>query len=315
MIRATVGHRDALQTRENTMPETDTPAKVDKQFFPEVPQRNEAFFLKGSNAYDWGMKNRLARIFNPASGRAVMLAFDHGYFQGPTTGLERIDLSILPLAPHADALMLTRGILRSIIPPTTPKAVVMRASGGPSILKELSNEQVAVDVEDALRMNVSAMAVQVFVGGEHETQSIHNMTRLVDAGLRYGMPVLGVTAVGRELVRDAQYMRLACRMAAELGATFVKTYYVAEGFETVTASCPVPIVIAGGKKLPELDALEMAHAAVSQGAAGVDMGRNIFQADSPVAMIQAVRKVVHEGLSPGQAYDFYQTSRHEAPRR
>jgi putative autoinducer-2 (AI-2) aldolase len=191
----------------------------------------------------------------------------------------------------------------------------MRASGGPSILKELSNEQVAVDIEDALRMNVSAMAVQLFVGGEHETQSITNMTRLVDRGLRYGMPVLGVTAVGRELVRDAQYMRLACRIAAELGATFVKTYYVADGFETVTASCPVPIVIAGGKKLPELDALKMAHAAISQGAAGVDMGRNIFQAESPVAMIQAVRKVVHEGLSPEQAHDVYQTIRHELGRK
>jgi putative autoinducer-2 (AI-2) aldolase len=301
--------------KEHGMPETDSAAKAGKQFFADIPQTSEAFFLKGSNSYDWGMKNRLARIFNPASGRAVMLAFDHGYFQGPTTGLERIDLSILPLAPHADALMLTRGILRSVIPPTTPRAVVMRASGGPSILKELSNEQVAVDIEDALRMNVSAMAVQLFVGGEHETQSITNMTRLVDRGLRYGMPVLGVTAVGRELVRDAQYMRLACRIAAELGATFVKTYYVADGFETVTASCPVPIVIAGGKKLPELDALKMAHAAISQGAAGVDMGRNIFQAESPVAMIQAVRKVVHEGLSPEQAHDVYQTIRHELGRK
>lgn len=293
------------------MPEADAAAKADKEFFADIPQTSEVFFLKGSNSYDWGMKNRLARIFNPASGRAVMLAFDHGYFQGPTTGLERIDLSILPLAPHADALMLTRGILRSIIPPTTSKAVVMRASGGPSILKELSNEQVAVDIEDALRMNVSAMAVQVFVGGEYETQSITNLTRLVDHGLRYGMPVLGVTAVGRELVRDAKYMRLACRIVAELGATFVKTYFVTEGFETVTASCPVPIVIAGGKKLPELDALKMAHAATSQGAAGVDMGRNIFQAESPVAMIQAVRKVVHEGLSAEQAYDLYQTTKHE----
>jgi putative autoinducer-2 (AI-2) aldolase len=211
--------------------------------------------------------------------------------------------------------MLTRGILRSVIPPTTRRAIVMRASGGPSILKELSNEQVAVDVEDALRMNVCAMAVQVFVGGEYETQSITNMTRLVDRGLRYGIPVLGVTAVGRELVRDAQYMRLACRIAAELGATFVKTYYVTEGFETVTASCPVPVVIAGGKKLPELDALKMAHAAISQGASGVDMGRNIFQAASPVAMIQAVRKVVHEGLSPEHAYDFYETTRRELGQR
>jgi putative autoinducer-2 (AI-2) aldolase len=292
-----------------TMPEADAPTKADKEFYLDVPQKSAAFFLKGSNAHDWGMNNRLARIFNPQSGKAVMLAFDHGYFQGPTTGLERVDVSILPLAPHADALMLTRGILRSVIPPELRNAVVMRASGGPSILKELSNEQIAVSMEDAVRMNVSAVAVQVFIGGEFETQSVANMTRLVDEGNRYGIPVLAVTAVGKELVRDAKYMRLACRICAELGAAFVKTYYVDEDFETVAASCPVPLVIAGGKKLPELDALRMAHAAISQGAAGVDMGRNIFQAEAPVAMIQAVRKVVHEKLSPEQAFDFYSSAK------
>ena len=187
----------------------------------------------------------------------------------------------------------------------------MRASGGPSILKELSNEQLAVDIEDALRMNVSAMAVQVFIGGEFETQSIHNMTRLVDMGNRYGIPMLGVTAVGKDMVRDARYFRLACRICAELGAQFVKTYYVAEDFETVTASCPVPIVMAGGKKLPELDALTMAYNAVSEGAAGVDMGRNIFQSDAPVAMIQAVRKVVHELMKPEDAYELFLTLKNE----
>ena len=257
------------------MPEADV-SKIDKDFHLDIPQKNEAFFLKGSNSYDWGMKNRLARIFNPASGKTVMLAFDHGYFQGPTTGLERVDVSILPLAPYADALMLTRGILRSIIPPSTNKAVVMRASGGPSILKELSNEYTAVDMEDAVRMNCSAVAVQVFVGGEFETQSVRNLTSLVDAGMRVGMPVLGVTAVGKDLARDAKYMRLATRICAELGATFVKTYYVEEDFDTVTAACPVPIVIAGGKKLPEKDALQMARNAIDRGAGGVDMGRNIF---------------------------------------
>ncbi len=297
------------------MPEADCSPKADKEFFVNIPQEHKAFFLKGSNSYDWGMKNRLARIFQPSSGKTVMLAFDHGYFQGPTTGLERVDVTILPLAPYADALMLTRGILRSVIPPTTPKAIVMRASGGPSILKELSHEQIAVDMEDAVRMNVSAVAVQVFVGGEHETQSIHNLTRLVDQGLRHSIPVLGVTAVGKDLARDAKYMRLASRICAELGATFVKTYYVPEGFETVTASCPVPIVIAGGKKLEELEALRMARAAIDQGAAGVDMGRNIFQAESPVAMVQAVRKVVHENLSAEHAYEFYQTTQHELESR
>jgi putative autoinducer-2 (AI-2) aldolase len=271
----------------------------------DVPFVNEAFKLKGSNSLDWGMKNRLSKTFDPATGRAVMLAFDHGYFMGPTTKLERIDVTILPLIQYADTLMLTRGILRSTIPPTFTRGTVVRASGGPSILKELSNEEIAVDIEDALRLNASAMAVQVFIGGEFETQSVCNMTQLVDIGNRYGMPVLGVTAVGKDMARDAKYMRLASRICAELGASFVKTYYVEEGFETVTASCPVPIVIAGGKKIPERDALEMAYNAVRQGAAGVDMGRNIFQSESPSAMIQAVRTIVHENAKPADAYDLY----------
>jgi len=277
-----------------------------KNFHVNIPAKSEPFFLKGSNALDWGMQNRLARIFFPPSGRTVMLAIDHGYFQGPTTGLERVDVDIVPLVPFADALMLTRGMLRSSIPPSAPRGTVLRASGGPSILKELSNEQIAVDVEDAIRLNVAAMAVQVFIGGEFETQSIHNLTRLVDVGNRYGIPVLGVTAVGKNMTRDARYFRLACRICAELGAHFVKTYYVAEDFETVTASCPVPVVMAGGKKLPELDALTMAYRAVQEGAAGVDMGRNIFQSDAPEAMIQAVRKVVHENVKPEEALEIFQ---------
>ncbi|GAB4242586.1 MAG: 3-hydroxy-5-phosphonooxypentane-2,4-dione thiolase [Acidobacteriota bacterium] len=285
-----------------------------KQFFTDVPYRNEAFFLKGNNHVDWGMQNRFSHIFNPATGRTVMLAIDHGYFMGPTTGLERVDLNIVPLLPYCDALMLTRGMLRTVIPPTFQGGVVLRASGGPSILKELSNEQIAVDIEDALRLNVAALAVQVFVGAEFETQTIHNMTRLIDAGNRYGIPVFAVTAVGREMKRDAQYFRLACRICAELGAQFIKTYYVPDGFDTVVASCPVPLVMAGGKKLPELDALTMAYRAVSEGAAGVDMGRNIFQADCPPAMIQAIRKVVHEGFKPEEALDFYRTTKEELER-
>ncbi len=287
--------------------------KETKEYHLDIPARNEAFFLKGAGALDWGMQNRLARIFSPRSGRTVMLAIDHGYFLGPTSGLERIDVNILPLLPYCDALMLTRGILRTTVPPAFRQGVVMRASGGPSIRKELSNELLAVDVEDALRMNVSAMAVQVYVGGEYETQTVNNMTRMVDMGNRYGMPTLGVTAVGKDMVRDAQYFRLATRICAELGAQVVKTYYVPEGFETVTASCPVPIVMAGGKKLPELDALTMAYRAVSEGAAGVDMGRNIFQSDAPVAMIQAVQKVVHELMKPEHAFELFQTIRHEQP--
>jgi len=291
------------------MPEADI-SEAHKNYHLGVPQKGDVFFLKGSNCYDWGFKNRLARIFNPESGNAVMLAFDHGYFQGPTTGLERIDVSILPLAAHADALMLTRGILRSIIPPTLRNSIVMRSSGGPSILKELSDERIAVDVEDAVRMNVAAMAVQVFIGGENETQTVHNMTRLVDAGTRYGIPVLGVTAVGKELTRDARYIGLATRICAELGAAVVKTYFV-PGFETVTAACPVPIVIAGGKKLPELDALQMARDAIDQGASGVDMGRNIFQSEAPTAMIRAVRGVVHDGMEAATAHELYETLKAE----
>ena len=286
------------------MPEADK-GKEPKLFYTDIPQKTEGFFLKGSGALDWGMQNRLARIFRPASGRTLMLAVDHGYFQGPTTGLERIDLTIVPLLPYADALMLTRGILRTCIPPSHTKALVLRASGGPSVLKELSNEKLAVDMTDATRLNVCALAVQVFIGGEYETQSIENMTRLVDLGNQVGIPVLAVTAVGKDMARDARYFRLACRMCAELGAHFVKSYYVDDGFDTVTASCPVPIVMAGGKKLPELDALTMAYKAVDQGACGVDMGRNIFQSDAPIAMIKAVSRVVHEKMKPRQAYELY----------
>lgn len=286
------------------MPEADD--KQEKAFHTEVPAPDQGFFLRGSGGYDWGMKNRLARIFRPDTGRTVMLAIDHGYFQGPTTGLERVDLNIVPITPHADALMLTRGMLRSTIPATFRGGIVMRGSGGPSILKELSNERVALDMEDAARMNVHCVAVQVFVGGEHETQSIENMTKLVDGGYRYGIPVLGVTAVGKELTRDARYLGLATRICAELGAQIVKTYYVEEGFEQVTAGCPVPVVMAGGKKLPELEALQMAYRAIQEGAAGVDMGRNIFQSESPAAMIRAVAEVVHEGARPRDAYELFQ---------
>ena len=286
------------------MPDKEN-VKDSHNYHLNIPFRNKLFALRGSNSLDWGKKNRLSNIFNPKTNHTVMLAIDHGYFLGPTAGLERIDVTIVPLLEYADTLMCTRGVLRSTIPPTFTKGVVLRASGGPSILKELSNEEIAVDIEDAIRLNVSALAVQVFIGGEYETRSIHNMTRLVDMGNRYGIPVLGVTAVGKQMVRDAKYMRLATRICAELGASYVKTYYVQEGFETVTASCPVPIVIAGGKKIPELDALKMAYNAIQQGAYGVDMGRNIFQSDAPVAMIKAVRKVVHNNFSPKEAYEYY----------
>ncbi len=267
-------------------------------------QENHGFPVKGASQLDFGMRHRLARIFG-ADGRTAMLAFDHGYFQGPTSGLERIDLNIVPLAEHVDALMATRGILRSVVPASSDNALVLRASGGPSILKELSNERIAMDMEDAVRIDAAGVAVQVFIGGEYETQSIQNLTTLVDAGLKAGIPVLGVTAVGKDMVRDSRYFGLATRIIAELGAQMVKTYYVEEGFADVTAGCPVPIIMAGGKKLPALDALTMAYKAIQSGAAGVDMGRNIFQRKDPLAMVQAVGSVVHAGLTPDQALQQY----------
>ncbi len=288
------------------MPDMDE-IKEAKQFYTNIPQKTEGFFLKGTNSLDWGMKNRLSRIFNPETGKTVMLAVDHGYFQGPTTGLERIDINILPLIPYVDTLMLTRGILRSIIPASTTKSIVLRVSGGTSILKELSNEDIAVDIEDSIRLNVCAMAVQVFIGGEYERQSVINMTKMVDFGTRYGIPTLAVTAVGKDMARDARYFRLATRICAELGAHYIKSYYVENGFATVTSACPVPIVMAGGKKIPELDALTMAYRAIQEGAAGVDMGRNIFQSEAPIAMLQAVRAVVHHNETPKKAFDLYKT--------
>ncbi|WP_112288395.1 3-hydroxy-5-phosphonooxypentane-2,4-dione thiolase [Rahnella sp. AN3-3W3] len=276
-----------------------------KNFGIGTPQDNHAFFLKGSGQLDWGMQSRLARIFNPESGRTVMLAFDHGYFQGPTTGLERIDINIAPLFAHTDVLMCTRGVLRSVVPAAVNKPVVMRASGGNSILTELSNETVAVAIEDALRLNVAAMAAQVYIGSEYEHQSIKNIIKLVDQGMRYGMPTMAVTGVGKDMARDQRYFSLATRIAAEMGANIIKTYYVDEGFERVAAGCPVPIVIAGGKKLPEREALEMCFNAIDQGASGVDMGRNIFQSESPIAMLKAVKAVVHENASVAHAYELF----------
>ncbi|MBT3435192.1 MAG: 3-hydroxy-5-phosphonooxypentane-2,4-dione thiolase, partial [Nitrospinaceae bacterium] len=239
------------------------------------------------------------------------LAFDHGYFQGPTTGIERIDLNINPLIPHADVLMCTRGALRSCVPSESTKPIVLRCSAGQSIHTELSNELVGVNIEDAIRLNASAMAAQIYIGAEFEHKSIANVVKLIDTGTRYGIPTLAVTGVGKDMQRDARYFGLATRIAAEIGAHYVKTYYVEPGFEKIAAGCPVPIVIAGGKKLPELDALTMAYRAVNQGASGVDMGRNIFQSDSPVAMIQAVRTVVHEGESPEKAFELYETLKSE----
>lgn len=261
---------------------------------------------------DWGLKNRLARIIKPDTGRTVMLAVDHGYFLGPTSGLEEASKTIKPLLPYADSLMLTRGILRNCVEPAKDIPVVLRVSGGNSVLTEdLSNEGLTTSIEDAIRLNASAVTMSIYVGGKHEHQTLINLGKLVSEAQRYGIPVLAVTAVGKKMARDSRYLGLSCRIAAELGAHFVKTYFC-EDFEKVVKATPVPIVVAGGKKIPERQALELAHNSIKGGAAGVDMGRNIFQSDSPVGMIKAVRAIVHENASPEEASGIYQAEKEKA---
>ncbi len=254
---------------------------------------------------DWGIKNRLSRIFNQKSKKTVMLAVDHGYFQGPTTGLKKPGEAIMPLMPYADCLFATRGILRNCIEPASNTPVFLRVSGGPSILKELSNEDITTSMKEALRLNASGVGMSIFVGGEFETKTISNLGKLINEAEEYGMPVLAITAVGKEMARDARYLGLATRIAAEMGAHIVKTYYCEEDFDKVVEGCPVPIVIAGGKKIPEKDALQMTHDAISKGAVGVDMGRNIFQSENPAAMIRAVRAVVHENYNVNEALELF----------
>ena len=253
---------------------------------------------------DWGMKNRMARIIKPETGRTVMLAVDHGYFLGPTSGLEVPGKTIEPLLPYADSLMLTRGVLRTSVDANSPVPIILRVSGGTSILGNLSNEGITTTLKEAIRLNVTAVALSIFVGSDHEKETLLSLANLINEAEEYGIPVLAVTAVGKEMARDTRYLSLCCRIAAELGAHMVKTYYC-DGFEKVVEDCLVPVVIAGGKKIPELDALNLAFDAVKRGAVGVDMGRNIFQSDHPVAMIRAVRAIVHENVTPEEAYKLF----------
>lgn len=278
-----------------------------KDFSERIPFANNGnYHVKGANNYDWGMKDRLSRIFNPDTGKTVMLAFDHGYFMGPTSGLERLDLLIPRLANYADCLMGTRGAIRSSVPPTFNKAIALRASSGSSVLQDdLSHESMVVDMEDAIKMNASAIAIQTFIGSDGQKETIEELNRAVNLGSRYSIPTLGVVAVGKEMARTTNFFLLATRMLAEFGAQIVKTYYC-DDFEKVAAACPVPLVVAGGKKLPEKDALTLAFNSIQGGAAGVDMGRNIFQSEYPEEMIQAVIKVVHEGFTVKEAFEFYQ---------
>lgn len=261
---------------------------------------------------DWGLQNRLNRIIKPADGRTVMLAVDHGYFLGPTHRLEDPRTAIVPLLPYADALMLTRGVLRTCVDPGADIPIVLRVSGGSTIVGgDLANETITTSMDDAVRVNASAVAISVFVGSDYEHQTLANLAELVDDGIAAGIPVLAVTAVGKELEkRDARFLSLCCRVAAELGAHFVKTYYC-EHFEQVIEGCPIPVVIAGGPKLDtELDALRLAYRALQEGAVGVDMGRNVWQSDHPVPMMRAIRAVVHDRASPEEAHELFHELKH-----
>ena len=255
--------------------------KVAKDYHVGVPFANqEGFYVKGANSLDWGMKKHLSNIFNTKSGNSVMFAFDHGYFMGST------------------------------VPPEITKGIALRVSSGSSMLNDdLSHEVVAVDIEEAIRMNADCMAVQTFIGADGQLSSIDNLSKTINAGMRYSIPTMGVVAVGKQMERTDRFFKLATRIVAEMGVQLVKTYNC-ENFEEIVAACPVPIVVAGGKKLPEDEALTLAYEVISKGARGVDMGRNIFQSQHPVEMAQAVAKVVHEGFTDKEAYEFYQDMIH-----
>ncbi len=270
-----------------------------------IPVAQQSFHVKGADHLSWGMKDRLSRIFRKESGRSTMLAFDHGFIMGPTSGLERIDLTIGPLMEYADCLMCSKGILKATVPADTNKPILLRSDAGSTILTEL-NDNVTIDMEEAVRLNVSCAAYMLAIGDEkYEAKTIANLYKAADMGSKFGIPVMGITAVGKQMARDSRYFGLASRIAAENGANIVKTYYC-DGFANVVSACPVPVVIAGGKKLPELEALDLCYKAINDGAAGVDMGRNVFQSENPVAMIQAVNGVVHDGLTPAQGFELFQ---------
>ena len=255
---------------------------------------------------NWGMKNRLAKIFKPKKGRCVMLAVDHGYFQGPTTGLRNLGKTVNPLLPYADALMITRGAIRNWISPDTNVPIVLRVSGGQSVLKELSNEVITTSIQDAIRINATAITCSVFIGSEYEKETIANLARIVNEGEDYGIPVLAVTAVGKDMSRDARFLGLASRICVETGAHIIKTYNC-EDFASVVEACGnTPVVMAGGKKIDEKDALAMVKNVIDNRASGVDMGRNIFQSDNPIGMIKAVRSIVHDDNPVEEAYKIYE---------
>ena len=281
--------------------------KIAKDYHLDAPFAGQGnFHVKGAANLSWGMKRHLSQIFHPKTGNTVMFAFDHGYFMGATSGLERLDLVVPPLLDYVDVMMCTKGALQTCVSPASRKGLALRVTSGSSMLDaDLSHEVVSVDIDEVIRLGANCMAVQTFIGATGQLGSLDNLFQVVSAGARYDIPTLGVVAVGKDMDRTDRFFKLATRMLAELGANMVKTYYC-DNFEEVAAACPVPLVVAGGKKLPEAEALTLAYRSMQSGARGVDMGRNIFQSTHPVAMIQAVRKVVHEGFTDKEAYQYFQ---------
>ncbi|MFO7991082.1 MAG: 3-hydroxy-5-phosphonooxypentane-2,4-dione thiolase [Thermoplasmata archaeon] len=251
---------------------------------------------------DWGMKKRMSNLIQP-DGRCMFLPVDHGYFLGPTSKLEQPGKTVEPLMEYADALFLTRGVLRNCIPPETSKPIILRVSGGTSIVRGvLEDEVLTTSIEEILRLNVDAVGISVFIGTEYEKQTLKNLSDMVDMCEDFGIPVMAVTAVGKELEkRDARYLALASRISAELGARVVKTYWC-ENFEKVVEGCPVPVVMAGGPKVDtEREVFEFVHDGLTKGAVGVNLGRNVWQHEHPVAMMRALRSVIHEDATPAEA--------------
>jgi putative autoinducer-2 (AI-2) aldolase len=264
---------------------------------------NKSFFLKGTDHMGWGIKNRMSRIFNPKTGRTVMLAFDHGSILDTTAGFDRLDLSIQPLIHIADSIMCTRGIVRTVLSPSTRKPVCLRFSAASTVLSELNNDTV-LDIEDAIRLNASALGVTVALGDKYEAKTIRNLVVAADGGYKYDIPVIGITSINKQ-DSDAAYYAMVARVCAENGANIVKTYYTEKNFSRIINKCPVPIIVAGGKKMPEQKFLEFCYRAIAEGATGIDVGRNVFQASSPVAMIKAVSSIVHDSLLPEDAFQLY----------
>lgn len=261
---------------------------------------------------DWGMQNRMSQLIQ-SDGHCFFLPIDHGYFQGPTTCLEKPGETIKPLLPYCDALFVTRGILRSSIDPTRTKPIILRVSGATSIVgKDLANESITTSIDEIIRLNATAVGISIFVGSDYERESLTNLAELVNQCETYGIPVMAVTAVGKELEkRDARYLALASRIAAELGARVVKTYWCKD-FDKVVNGCPVPVVMAGGPKCDtELEVLEFVHDGMQKGAAGINLGRNVWQNPHPVAMMRALRAIVHENYTAKEAWDLFNSLKSE----